>query len=200
MINNYLKYFFLFVTALLLFPMEAFAHEGDVGGFQAGITHPVLGFDHLLAMVSVGIISTQIGGKSIWTVPLTFVSFMVIGGILGMIDIGLFAIELGIALSVIVLGITIATNAKIPSMMIYGFVAMFGIFHGYAHGLEIPELATSWTYIVGFVIGTTALHIVGVTIGHFSEKVTNGEALLRHAGSMIAGMGVYILLGMFELI
>lgn len=200
MIKDYLKYLFVFVTAFLLFPMSAFAHEGTVGGFQAGVSHPVLGFDHLLAMVSVGIISAQIGGKAIWAVPLTFVSFMVIGGVLGMIDIGLFAVEIGIALSVVVLGITIASNAKIHAMMIYGFVAMFAIFHGYAHGTEIPELATSWAYILGFVVGTTVLHITGVLIGHFSGKVPNGGVILRHAGSMIAGMGVYILLGMAGII
>lgn len=190
-----MKHIFPFL-AVLLFPLSALAHEGVSGGFEAGLSHPVLGLDHLLAMVSVGIISSQMGGKAIWTVPATFVIVMAIGGALGMIDIGLFAIEIGIALSVVVLGFTIASNAKLHQIAIYAFVAMFAIFHGYAHGQEIPELATSWSYVAGFMIGTAFLHIVGVAIGHFAKKITDGEILLRYAGAVVAGMGLHIILGM----
>lgn len=188
--------FILSFFAVLLFPVAALAHEGITGGFQAGISHPVLGLDHLLAMVSVGIISSQIGGKAIWTVPATFVVVMAIGGALGLIDVGLIAIEIGIALSVVVLGFTIAKNSSFYQIAIYAFVAMFAIFHGYAHGLEIPELATSWSYIAGFMIGTAGLHILGVVIGHFAKKVKDGEVLLRYTGAVVAGMGLHIILGM----
>ena len=183
---------------VLLFPSSALAHEGVSGGFEAGISHPVLGLDHLLAMVSVGIISSQIGGKAIWTVPTTFVIVMVVGGALGMIDMGLVAIEIGIALSVVVLGFTIAGNAKLHQVGICAFVAMFAVFHGYAHGQEIPELVTSWSYIAGFMMGTAALHILGVAIGLFAKRVRNGNVLLRYSGAVIAGMGIHILIGMAE--
>ncbi|MEM9468849.1 MAG: HupE/UreJ family protein [Pseudomonadota bacterium] len=190
-----MKYLFPFL-ALLFFPLSALAHEGVSGGFESGLTHPVLGLDHLLAMVAVGIISSQMGGKAIWTVPATFVIVMAIGGALGLMDIGLFAIEIGIALSVVVLGFTIATNAKLHQVVIYGFVALFAIFHGYAHGLEIPELASSWSYVVGFMIGTAGLHILGLAIGYFAKKAKKGEMLLQYSGAVIAGMGLHIILGM----
>lgn len=190
-----MKYIFPFLS-VLLFPLSAFAHQGVTGGFQAGISHPVLGLDHLLAMVSVGIISSQMGNKSIWTVPATFVLVMALGGLLGMIDVGLIAIEIGIALSVVVLGLTIASNSKLHYIAIYAFVAMFAIFHGYAHGQEIPELATSWSYVAGFMAGTAGLHILGVAIGHFAKKVKDGATLLRYAGAFVGGMGFHIILGM----
>jgi urease accessory protein len=189
-----MKNIITFIT-VLLFPLSAAAHVGVSGGFEAGFSHPVLGLDHLLAMVSVGIISAQMGGKAIWTIPATFVLVMALGGALGMVDIGLFAVEIGIALSVVALGLTIATNAKIYPVAIYVFVALFAIFHGYAHGQEIPALATSWAYIVGFMIGTAALHLAGVAIGYFSRTIVKGETLLRYAGAMVAGIGLHILLG-----
>ena len=144
----------------------------------------MLVLDHLLAMVSVGIISFQLGCKDIWSVPLTFVAVMVLGGILGMLDIGLIAIELGIALSVLVLGITIALNSSFNKLLIYLFVALFATFHRYAHSLEIPELAASWSYVIGFMSGTTLLHLLGVRIGYFSRKVKNGTVVLRYTGAI----------------
>ena len=182
---------------LLLIPGAAFAHkEGIYGSFKAGISHPVLGLDHLLAMVSVGVISHQMGGRAIWAVPTTFVAVMALGGILGMIGIGLFSVELGIAISVLALGLAIASNARIYNSLIYAAVGMFGIFHGYAHGLEIPQLATSWSYVVGFMIGTALLHIVGVYLGRSSEKIKFGQTYLRYTGAVSAGIGLHIILGM----
>lgn len=185
----------LSLFGLLLLPISAFAHEVMVGGFQAGIKHPVLGLDHLLAMVSVGVISAQMGGRSIWTVPATFVVVMVLGGVLGMMNVGLIAIETGIALSVVVLGLAIANNAKMHCFFTYGFVSLFAIFHGYAHGLEMPELAISWAYVGGFMTGTAALHILGVLIRTFSKKIRDGETILRYTGAFVAGMGLHILIG-----
>ncbi len=188
----------IYVILLFIFvPVTAFAHEkGIYESFKSGISHPVLGLDHLLAMVSVGVISHQMGGRAIWTVPITFIVVMAIGGVLGMIDIGLFSIELGIALSVVVLGLAIAANAKIYYSLIYVFVGMFAIFHGYAHGIEIPQLATSWSYVIGFMIGTTFLHILGVYLGRSSEKIQFGQIYLRYAGAISAGMGLHIILEM----
>ena len=115
-----------------------------------------------------------------------------------MIDIGLIAIELGIALSVLVLGITIASNASFNKLLIYIFIASFATFHGYAHGLEIPELAAFWYYIVGFMTGTTALHLLGVAIGYISKRMKNGNIVLRYTGAAVAGIGFHIILIIFE--
>lgn len=194
--------FLMTVSAVLLLPELAMAEEHihGPGGFMAGISHPVLGLDHLLAMIAVGIVSAQVAqngdAKAIWTVPTCFVLVMAIGGALGMADIGLIAIEIGIALSVIVLGFTIASGGKISTWLLYGCVSLFAIFHGYAHGQEIPELASSWTYISGFMIGTAVLHLIGVAIGHYAEKIQDGEAILRYTGAVVAGIGLHILWGL----
>lgn len=181
---------------LLLAPAVSIAHTGthDVGGFTQGILHPVLGFDHFLAMVSVGIVSAQIGGKAIWQVPLTFVTVMILGGITGImgIPIPLFSVELGIAFSVFVLGVAIASTRNLPTLVTMLFVGFFAIFHGHAHGIEMPETGLPVLYILGFVTGTALLHITGVGIGLLSRKVSEGELLLRHVGSGIAGIGFYL--------
>ena len=166
------------------------------GSFKAGISHPILGLDHLLAIVSVGVISNQMGGIAILAVPTTFVGFIALGGILGMINIGLFPVELGIALSVLMLGLAMASNAKIYNSLIYAAVGMFGIFQEYAHGLEIPQLATSWSYVAGCIVGTALLHLVGVYLGRSSEKIKFEQTYLRYAGAVSAGIGLHIILGM----
>ncbi|NQZ14614.1 MAG: HupE/UreJ family protein [Alphaproteobacteria bacterium] len=176
----------------------AYAHVGAgvLGGFNSGLLHPVLGLDHFLAMVSVGIISAQIGGRLVWSIPALFVFVMAVGGAMGLFDIRLGGIEVGIATSVAVLGFAIAAKSFFPIFVIYGFVAFFAIFHGYAHGLEIPELASSWSYVAGFMTGTAGIHILGVLIGHIAKRVRNGEAILRYVGAGMSGMGVFILLQM----
>ena len=150
-------------------------------------------------MVSVGIISYQVGKKAIWLVPVTFVVVMMIGGILGLINIGLFGIEIGIAMSVLVLGYSIYRGGNFNIALIYLFVAFFATFHGYAHGLEIPVIAKSWSYVLGFMIGTSLIHILGVGIGHLAEKNKNGKNILKFSGAVISGMGLHMILGMFGL-
>ncbi|MEP2978880.1 MAG: HupE/UreJ family protein [Lentilitoribacter sp.] len=191
------------LISLILFPSLAFAQthaHGVDGGFMAGISHPVLGLDHLLAMVAVGIVSAQVAARkfkhAIWSVPACFVIVMVLGGALGMIGIGLTAIELGIVLSVIILGLVIAGGGRINALILFASVALFAVFHGFAHGQEIPELASSGAYIAGFMIGTAGLHLIGVVIGHLSDKVPDGATLLRYSGAIVSGMGFHILLQM----
>jgi urease accessory protein len=127
------------ITVIFLFaPLTAQAHVlPEAGGFTVGLTHPVLGFDHLLAMVSVGILSAQMGGRAIWAVPATFVSVMVMGGTLGIAGIGILGVEFGIAVSVLALGIALAAEKKLPPIAAMLFVGFFAIFHGHAHGTEI---------------------------------------------------------------
>lgn len=183
----------------LLAPLSAMAHEGSslpYGSFVAGLAHPVLGVDHFLAMVSVGILSAQIGGRAIWTVPGTFVTVMALGGVLGWLSVGLTSIELGIAFSVLALGIAIAADRKMPILVAMGAVAVFAVFHGYAHGAEMPTVANPVRYALGFMTGTALLHIAGVLIGDISQHYARGKVLLRVAGAAIAGAGTWFLVGL----
>jgi urease accessory protein len=177
-------------------PAAVLAHEGaslPYGSFIAGLTHPVLGLDHFLAMVSVGILSAQIGGRAIWTLPTTFVAVMAFGGLLGYIDIGLSAIEAGIAISVLALGVAIAADRKLPMSLIMTVVGFFAIFHGYAHGAEMPSVANSVTYAAGFLSGTAALHLFGVLLGDIARRYEIGYVVLRVMGACIAGAGTMFL-------
>ena len=192
------------IGALLFFPALVYAHTVEGGsGFMAGLAHPVYGLDHLLAMLSVGILSTQIGGRAIWSVPATFVVIMLVGGWFGMghvlpgvADRLASLMEPSIVLSVILLGMVIAFGRKMPVAAAMLFVAYFGFFHGLAHGIEIPAIADPIYYAAGFVISTLLIHIAGVLIGlvarFFKE---NGTQLLRFAGAVIMGMGVQMLVG-----
>jgi urease accessory protein len=188
----------LFVAAALAIAPSAWSHDGTTlpyGSFLSGLTHPVLGLDHLLAMVSVGILSAQIGGKAIWTIPATFVAIMALGGFLGWVDIGLSAIEVGIAFSVLALGTAIAADRRVPLVAAMSVVGVFAVFHGYAHGAEMPTVAKPVTYALGFMTGTALLHIAGVVIGDISQHYAKGKIMLRAAGVAIAGTGAFFLLG-----
>ncbi|EHC08301.1 HupE/UreJ family protein [Shewanella baltica] len=168
-------------------------HSG--GGFMSGFNHPVLGFDHLLAMLSVGMLSTQLGGRAIWTVPLAFVVFMLVGGILGLYAIAVPFVEIGIALSVLLLGLAIAFDRQIPLLFAMAFVGVFAIFHGHAHGAEMPALASPVLYALGFLFGTAVIHLGGVMIGLGMQRMTGQRNLMRVTGAAIAAMGGYLLAG-----
>ncbi len=189
---------FLLVSVLL--SSLATAHNVGGTGFLTGLVHPVLGFDHFLAMVSVGIWSAQIGGRAIWYVPATFVSFMIIGGIMGMSEIEIPIVEVGIATSVFLLGIAVATERFIPIWIGLIFVSFFGIFHGHAHGVEMPLIINPFLYAVGFVLGTAMIHILGVIIGVVATKTDRYSTLLRYVGAGVAGIGLHIFISFIPLI
>lgn len=185
---------------VVLVPAVALAHENQVirfGSFLGGLLHPVLGLDHFLAMVSVGIVSSLIGGRAIWTVPGLFVSMMGVGGLLGRADLGLgsTAIELGIALSVILLGVVIVLDKRLPVRLVMGAVVFFGFFHGYAHGVEIPTVARPVTYAIGFLTGTALIHLLGVLIGEVAKRYSSGRLVVRVASSGFVVLGGVFLLG-----
>tara|TARA_Y100000739_G_scaffold167709_1_gene145609 strand:+ start:802 stop:1383 length:582 start_codon:yes stop_codon:yes gene_type:complete len=187
--------FFSFL--LLFFSSTLSAHEAQslpYGPFLSGITHPVLGFDHLLAMVSVGMISAQIGGRAIWTVPATFVVVMFFGGLLGLNYGGLTGYEIGIAISVLLLGSALAADQKLNAVFAMIAVAVFAVFHGYAHGEEIPTIAEPPPYVAGFMTGTIILHIAGVVLADISTHYEKGKVLLRFLGGFIALSGMYFLI------
>jgi len=193
--NKYYK--IVLPLLLLLLPESSFAHGVTGSGFYAGLSHPIGGLDHLLAMLSVGILSTQVGGKYIWTVPTTFVSIMLFGGIAGFegIDIASVIIEHGIMLSVILLGLVIATGGRLAVSLIYLFVALFGFSHGYAHGVEMPIQANPLYFAAGFVLSTIIIHIVGVFIGFlYARGQQRGMILLQYTGAIVMGMGLHMLL------
>ncbi|PCK04414.1 MAG: urease accessory protein UreJ [Alteromonadaceae bacterium] len=187
------------IAILAVFPSYVMAHSNTSGsGFMAGLLHPVLGLDHLLAMLSVGIISAQFGGRFVWLVPVMFVTFMVIGELLGANGVGIPYVELGIAISVVVLGIGISFAHKdkyytwlVPLTML--FVVIFGSLHGFAHGVEMPNSASPVYYAFGFIVSTSLIHLVGVLIGFL---FSNRESLQRAStvvGVAVAGAGCYIL-------
>ena len=191
---------------------NAHTFVGMVGYFD-GISHPVLGFDHFLAMISVGIISAQIGGKAIWKIPSTFVLIMVIGGAIGMYaeinqmselvklsdiennfffaDFLFLIIEIGILFSVVALGLVIAIEKKLPTILIIIFVGIFGFFHGSAHGLEMPQAINPIFFALGFATGTAALHLFGVIIGFYSIKTKISSFLLKLTGICFSMIGIY---------
>lgn len=178
----------------------ASAHEEQViefGSFLGGLLHPVLGLDHFLAMVAVGIVSAWIGGKAIWTVPATFVVMMGVGGLAGAADLGISSgfVELAIALSVIGLGALIALDRALNLWATMGAVAFFGFFHGYAHGMEIPDVAEPWVYAGGFLLGTALIHLLGVLIGDISHRYRAGSIALRIVGGVFVVIGTLFLFG-----
>jgi urease accessory protein len=186
------------LLAALFTSLPAFGHDGTTlpyGSFLSGLTHPVLGLDHFLAMVSVGILSAQIGGRAIWTIPATFVLIMAFGGLLGWLDVGLTAVEIGIGFSVLALGTAIALDRRVPMVAAMSAVGVFAVFHGYAHGAEMPLVAQPATYALGFMTGTALLHLGGVVIGDISQHYERGKLLLRAAGVVIAGTGAFFLVG-----
>jgi len=194
--SGYAASLILGISCLLTLVEPAFAHAEDEGGvgFLTGLFHPALGLDHLLAMLSVGILSAQIGGRAIWYVPATFVLVMIVGGIMGMKGIALPFVEAGIAISVLVLGIALAAEKYIPVWVAVVSVGIFGVFHGHAHGTEMPMIANPWLYGMGFVTGTAIIHLVGVYVGFGFKRLQRGPGMLRAVGLGIACVGCYFLI------
>ena len=182
---------------LLCFAAAANAHSGEgiTGGFVSGFLHPLSGIDHLLAMVAVGIWGATLGRPLVWALPVAFPMLMVVGGVLGIAKVPLPYIEIGIAVSVVVLGLSIAAAWRAPVALAVGIVAVFGVFHGYAHGTELPQAAAPAAYAAGFVISTGLLHLAGIAIG-LVKALPHGAQALRAGGGLIAATGVWILIGM----
>ena len=186
---------FLFGTLIaVLIPQVAGAHGSAGGtGFLSGLNHPVFGYDHLLAMVTVGLLSAQMGGRAILTVPATFVSVMAVGGVLGMSGVRLPFVEYGIALSVLALGSALLGAGRLPVIIAMGFVGAFAVFHGHAHGTEMPHFARPALYALGFSLATALLHVFGAVTGYFALRREGGTKLLRLMGLFIAASGIYFI-------
>ncbi len=214
------KFFIFLPIFLYASSLNAHTFTGMIG-FYDGLSHPVLGIDHFLAMVSVGIVSAQIGGRAIWRVPATFVFIMILGGIIGIsaeiikglndeiislseagttnffADYIYMFIEIGIILSVILLGLAIAIEKKLSVFLTMIFVGIFGFCHGTAHGLEMPWASNPILFASGFASGTAILHLFGVGIGHFALKTFFSSILLRVIGLLCAVYGFYLIFLLF---
>lgn len=183
------------VVFLAVAPGFALAHAqpGLAGGFATGFLHPILGPDHVIAMVAVGLWGAQLGLPAIWVLPITFPAVMAVGGLLGVLGVPIPFIEIGIAVSAIVLGVMVASNTR-PSLWITAaIVGVFAVFHGHAHGTELPEAANPLAYGVGFVIATGLLHLTGILIG-LLVRWPIGQRAVQLAGGFIALLGGYFLL------
>lgn len=174
----------------------ALAHTGETasGGFAAGFMHPVLGWDHVAAMVAVGLWGAFLGKPAIWLLPVTFPLVMAMGGAAGASGLPLPGIETGIAASAIVIGLAVLLAARPPLAIAAAVVAVFAIFHGHAHGAEMPVAANPLAYAAGFVIATGLLHLCGITFGLLTRS-TAGTMAVRAAGGVIAAAGVGFLTG-----
>jgi urease accessory protein len=178
-------------AAVALSPALAQAHHlpGENNGFTAGFSHPFLGWDHMLAMIAVGLWAAQLGGRARWAVPASFVSVMALGGILGMAGAPLPGVEAGIMASVLVLGLLTAMMARLPLAAAMTLVGVFALCHGHAHGTEIPAAASGMLYGTGFICATAALHGVGIGIATLAGKRMS-LPLVRIAGAAICVAGV----------
>lgn len=183
----------LVFAMVLLVPALADAHVGvgETSGFIHGLTHPLFGLDHVCAMVAVGLWAAQLGGRSLWVVPLTFVSVMVLGGMLGMLGVELPFVEQGIVLSVLMLGVLIAAAVRLPLWVSSGVVGVFALFHGHAHGAEMPVETSGLTYAIGFVLATASLHLSGVAFGAGMRRLLH-KGVISATGAGIALYGVYL--------
>lgn len=183
-------------AVLVLIPGVAAAHtgHGDASGFTHGFMHPVGGLDHVLAMLAVGLYAGLLGGRAMWGVPATFVAVMAIGGALGAAGVALPYVEIGIGLSVVVLGLAVALRLPLPMAGAMALVALFAVFHGHAHGAEMPQDASGTAYAAGFMLATALLHGTGIALALAAGRL-GGVRVAQTAGGAMALAGIAILGG-----
>src|SRR5262245_49230912 len=185
-------------AAIAFAPHPASAHVGvgDTHSFIHGFSHPLGGIDHVLAMVAVGLFAAHLGGRALWLVPLTFVFVMAFAGIAGMAVVEIPFTAIGIGMSVVVPGLAIAFQLSVPTLAAMALVGFFAIFHGYAHGAEMPESVSGLSYGLGFVCATALLHAAGVglgiAIGKTGQIYSHHIAQIGGAAMAIAGVAIVI--------
>jgi urease accessory protein len=187
------------VLASIVAPGVALAHTG-VGathGLVHGLMHPLTGLDHILAMVAVGVLAATLGGRALWLIPASFVAMAAGGGILGVSHLALPYVEIGIAMSVIVLGLAVALQPRLPLAAAVAMVGLFGLYHGFAHGAEMPADASGLAYGIGFLGATVALHLggIGLGLGINSLGTRPAKRLAQVGGAAMAVVGVVLLIG-----
>ena len=181
------------MLAVLWAPAAA-AHvgQGEAYGFLSGLLHPASGPDHVLAMIAVGLWGAQLGAPAIWVLPVAFPLVMALGAMLGFVGVPIPGVEYGIAASAVILGAAVALEARPPIVLAALLVGFFAVFHGHAHGTELPPGQSALLYSMGFVIATGCLHAAGIGIGIVHHRPW-GRKLLRAAGTLIAAGGVFFM-------
>ncbi len=182
------------VAAATAGPAVAHSSEGYGDGFIDGFTHPILGWDHMAAMVAVGLWGAFLGAPAIWILPVVFPLVMAFGAVMGIIGVPVPAVETVIALSAVVLGLMIVFAVKPPVVVSAVIVGAFAIFHGYAHGEGLPATTNAFAYAVGFVISTGLLHLIGIAFG-LLVKWPAGRVAIRSGGGLISLAGIGFLTG-----
>jgi urease accessory protein len=181
--------FFVFAQA------AALAHPGHdgAGGLVHGFLHPVTGIDHVLAMIAVGVLAAQYGGRALWLVPMSFLVAMAAAGATGMAGVPVQIVEAGIGLSVVVLGLVIAFQIKPPTLVAMLVVGFFALFHGYAHGTEMPNGVAGLSFAAGFLVATALLLGAGVGLGLLLQRRTLSRRLIQAGGGAMALVGIAVL-------
>jgi len=184
------------VAMLVTWPLAAWAHveSGQAGGFMSGLSHPVSGLDHVVAMIAVGLWGAQLGMPALWILPIAFPMMMAVGGVLGLTGAPVPGVEVGIALSAVVLGALVLGGLRLPLAAAVAVVGVFAVFHGHAHGTELQAGQDAILYSLGFVIATGLLHAVGIAIGAI-QRWSPGRQALRGAGALVMAAGIYFLWG-----
>jgi urease accessory protein len=180
------------MLAVVTSPVLAHTGIGSAFGFATGFSHPISGLDHILAMIAVGVLAAQLGGRAIWILPGAFVGMMIVGAVLGIMDIGIPFVELGIVGSVVILGAILAIGGRLPMALVLSLVGILAVFHGHAHGTEMPINAGGLAYGEGFAVATILLHAVGIGIGIGTRKLSEelAPAAVRIGGAAIAATGL----------
>jgi urease accessory protein len=179
--------------ALVATPGLAHTGAGAAGGFAAGLAHPPGGLDHLLAMIAVGLSAALIGGRALWAMPLGFMAAMAAAGAAAVSGLALPFVELGIGLSVVAIGAMAAMGASVPAALGVAVAAIFALFHGHAHGTEMPATVSGLTYGAGFLAATGALHLAGIGLGAALLRI--GPAAGRALGGAVAALGIGVMTG-----
>jgi urease accessory protein len=181
-------------VTILLFArvVEAHVQKGEAAGFLSGVRHPISGLDHVLAMIAVGLWGAQLGAPAIWLLPVAFPVVMAFGGMMGLMGIPLPGAEIGIAASAILLGAAVMFESRPRLFIAASLVGFFAIFHGHAHGTELPPGQSGFLYSIGFVIATGCLHGIGITIG-LIHRWGWGQKVVRLAGAGVAAAGFLFL-------
>ena len=193
-----MRFFSVVFAILMATPALAHTGAGHASGFAHGSVHPIGGLDHVLAMVAVGVFAARLGGRALWLVPGAFVLAMVTGGALAMAGVALPFIEIGIGLSIVVLGAAIAFRLDLPLAVAMALVGLFAVFHGQAHGAEMPETASGLAYGAGFMLATVLLHAAGIGLGIMPARLApwQGLRIAQVGGGLMAAAGVAILAGL----
>lgn len=184
--------FVLFARLLVAESALAHVRTGEATGFLTGFRHPMSGGDHVLAMLAVGLWGAQLGAPAIWVLPVAFPTVMAVGGMLGLVGVPLPGIEYGIAASAILLGFAVMSELRPRLPVAAVWVGVFAVFHGYAHGTELPPGQNPLLYSMGFVVATGCLHAIGITVGTVHRWAV-GRALLRAAGAVVAMGGAFFM-------